>query len=143
MRHVPLLAFALLSSHPTLHAAWFTLAGDPSNNAADYIQVDPQSVVAEGELRTLQVRVSRAGPRTSTDGITFRSFQGIAEVNCEKKTARYTTATFFSAPHFAGPPLTTLTYPRDQVRPVAFRQIEGDYAQRLIRAACVVERNAG
>lgn len=143
MRRVALLAFALISSHSAGHAAWFTLAGDPLDNGVDYIQVDPQSVVADGVLRTLKVRVSRANTRTSTDGVAFRSFQGVAEVNCEKKTARYTSATFYNQPHFAGPPVTTLNYQRDQVRPVAFRQIDGDYSQRLIRAACVVENTGG
>ncbi|RZL62858.1 MAG: hypothetical protein EOP81_14940 [Variovorax sp.] len=143
MRRVALSAFALVCGHSAIHAAWFTLAGNPLDNSADYIQVDPQSVVADGVLRTLQVRVSRAQTRTSTDGVAFRSFQGIAEVNCEKKTARYTSATFYNQPHFTGPPVTTLTYQPNQVRPVAFRQIDGDYAQRLIRAACVVEKTGG
>lgn len=128
-----------MCGHSAVHAGWFTLAGDSLDNTVDYIQVDPQSVEADGVLRTLQVRVSRSTTRTSTDGVAFRSFQGVAEVNCEKKTARYTSATFYSQPHFAGPPVTTLSYQRNQVRPVAFRQIDGDYAHRLIRAACVVE----
>jgi hypothetical protein len=133
---LPLLMF-LLSGSALAQPTWFTIVGMPGDDANDYVQVDPSSVRAEGDRRLIDVRVSRAAPRTSTDGIVFRSFTGLAQVDCRQSTARYVSAVFHDAPHFLGTPIATRDYPPSEPRPMVFREIAGDYAARVIRAACV------
>jgi len=129
----------LLCGALTAQAGWFTVAGIAGDDRGDYVQVDPVTLRFDGALRWLDVRVSRAAERTSTEGVRFRSFQGVAEVDCSASTARYVSATFHAEPHFAGAPIARFDYPRDRVRPMAFRQIEGNVSARVVRAACAVE----
>jgi hypothetical protein len=119
-------------------ASWFTIAGIAGDDRADYVQVDPATLRSDGDRRWLAVRVSRVSERTSTEGIRFRSFESMAEVDCSASTARYVSATFHAKPHFAGPPIARLDYPPEHLRPMVFRQIAGDFSTRIIRAACVV-----
>jgi hypothetical protein len=121
------------------HADWFTVAGVAGDDREDYIQVDPTRVRFDGDRRLLDVRVSRVAPRISMDGVVFRSFEGVAEVDCKRSIARYVSATFYAAPHFTGPPITSLEYSENSLRPMAFREISGGFTARLIRAACVVQ----
>lgn len=72
------------------------------------------------------------------DGVRFRSFTGRAEVDCDKGTSRYVSATFFKEPNFSGQVVDQLNYGKDRIRPVAFRMFRGDYAERLINAACTI-----
>lgn len=121
-----------------VQAEWFTVAGVAGDDHADYVQVDPATLRSDGDRRWLDVRVSRATERTSTEGVRFRSFEGVAEVDCRVSSARYVSATFHAEPHFAGKPIARLDFPPDRVRPMAFRQISGDFSARVIRAACAV-----
>jgi hypothetical protein len=128
----------LLHGSMPVQAEWFTVAGVAGDDHADYVQVDPATLRSDGDRRWLDVRVSRAAERTSTEGVRFRSFEGVAEVDCRASSARYVSATFHAKPHFAGRPIARLDFPPDRVRPMAFRQISGDFSTRVIRAACVV-----
>jgi hypothetical protein len=121
------------------HADWFTVAGVAGDDQEDYVQVDPTRIRSDGERRLLDVRVSRTKARTSMDGVVFRSFQGVAEVDCARSRARYVSATFYAAPHFTGPPVTSLEYSENSQRPMAFREISGGFTARVIRAACSVQ----
>ena len=78
------LASAALSA---AHAAptWLTLVGDPHDPTADYIQFDPSGLARDNGLPTLPIRVSRVRPRTSQEGIVFRSFEAVVAVHCKKK----------------------------------------------------------
>jgi hypothetical protein len=140
--HVRLLLCGLVLGPALAHADWFTVAGVAGDDQEDYIQVDPTRIRFDGERRLLDVRVSRTKTRISMDGVVFRSFQGVAEVDCAQSTARYVSATFYAAPHFAGPPVTSIEYSEASRRPMAFRDISGGFAARLIRAACVVQQQA-
>lgn len=126
----------LLCGAVSAQAEWFTVAGVAGDDQADYVQVDPATLRSEGDRRWLDVRVSRTAERTSTEGIRFRSFEGVAEVDCQAWSARYVSATFHAAPHFAGAPIARLDFSTDRIRPMAFRQISGDFSTRVIRAAC-------
>jgi hypothetical protein len=134
-----LIGLSLLGGALAAQAGWFTVAGVAGDDRGDYVQVDPVSLRSDGARRWLDVRVSRAAERTSTEGVRFRSFEGVAEVDCSASTARYVSATFYAEPHFAGTPIARLDYASDRVRPMAFRQIPGDFSARVIRAACTVE----
>lgn len=127
----------LLSATTLAHAEWFTLTGRVNGaSASDYIQVDPEAISVDGDLRTMPVRVSRMAERRNKDGLPFRSFEGHARIDCVTGSAFYTDATFYPQTHFKGIPIAQQVFSADDVRPMLFRAFEGDYTQRVVRAAC-------
>jgi hypothetical protein len=115
---------------------WLTLVGDPQDATADYIEFDPGSLAGKKGVPTLAVRVSRARPRTSKEGIVFRSFESVVAVECRKRTAHFVQASFFAEPDFKGSAFKTVVFGPSDVRPMAFREIKGDPTRRIVRAAC-------
>lgn len=135
-----LLAAASLAHGAANDGNWLTIAGDPADASADYIQIDPTAVVARQGLQTIPVRVSRVRQRTTKDGVNFRSFEGIAGIDCQARSARYLESSFYAAPDFAGESFRTDVYPPTDERPMAFREIKGNPTQRIVRAACSSRR---
>ncbi|RYX94362.1 MAG: hypothetical protein EOO28_15000 [Comamonadaceae bacterium] len=128
---IPACAFA--SDH-----TWFTIVGDSLRQDVDTIQVDVNPVAIKNNMRLLNVRLSRAKGRVSGDGISFRSFDSLTEFDCDKKTARYTRTRFYAEPLWKAP-TRVMDYPSNDVRPMAFREIEPNPNERIIRAACNFE----
>ncbi|MDO9402773.1 MAG: hypothetical protein Q7T87_01945 [Polaromonas sp.] len=114
---------------------WFTIIGDALDPNVNTIQVDAVPVAVKSNIRLLNLRLSRAKPRVSGDGISFRSFQSLTEFDCERKTARYTRTQFYAEPLWKSP-TRVMDYPSNDVRPMAFREIEPNPNERIIRAAC-------
>ena len=114
---------------------WLTLVGDPQDPTADYIQFDPSSLARDKGLPTVPVRVSRVRPRTSREGIVFRSFEAVVAVHCKKETARFVRASFYAEPDFKGTSFRTVVFGPTDIRTMAFREIKGEPTQRLVRAA--------
>ena len=117
-------------------STWLTMRGDPDDAANDIVQVNPESIEGKNELRTMQVRVSRALQRTSRDGVVFRSYSSLVEFDCAKATARFVSADFYRLPMWRGAVHQTLHYGRDHVRPMVFREMTPNPTDRIIRAAC-------
>ncbi len=139
MRALLLTGLALALALPAAaKAEWFTITGVPGDPKSDYIQVDPSSIKAENQVREIRLRVSRSHPRANKDGITFRSYEADALVDCARKSARYTWARFYAEPNFQGMPVAEREYEDDTVRTVGFWGFNADYASRVIKAACVV-----
>ncbi|RYG55010.1 MAG: hypothetical protein EON56_06325 [Alphaproteobacteria bacterium] len=131
------LVFALgfVMSQPAF-ADWLTLTGTPGDPGSDSIQVDPTSLHSNGDIRLLDVRVSRSAQRVNAEGITYRSYDSKIAVNCRESSARYTWARFFASPNFQGDINREKNYPDVNLRPVLFWGIPGGHVGRLIRAAC-------
>lgn len=117
-------------------SSWLTLVGDPLDPTADYIQFEPSGLARDKGVPTLPVRVSRALPRTSQEGIVFRSFEAVIAVHCKKGTARFLRTSFYAEPAFQGSPFRTVVFDPSDIRPMAFREIKGKPTQRVVRAAC-------
>ncbi len=115
---------------------WLTLVGDPMDPSADYIQLDPRAISRDKNLRTVPVRVSRVNSRTSKEGIVFRSFEGLAAIDCQNRSARILRASFYAEPAFRGIPIRSVVFKPDDVRPLAFREVSGEPTQRVVQAAC-------
>jgi hypothetical protein len=115
---------------------WLTLVGDPADPASDYIQFDPSALARDGEIPTIPVRVSRTSPRTSKEGIVFRSFESVVAVDCKRRTARFLRASFYAEPDFKGTPLRTEVFGPLDIRPMEFKLIKGAPTRRVIDAAC-------
>jgi hypothetical protein len=137
MKRIPLLFLALLAG-PLARAEWLTLTGSPGEAANSYVQVDPTSVVVNGTKRLMAVRLSLAEARTSRDGIKFRSFIAQASVDCEARSARYVSATYFEQPNFVGEPMAVRAFDEADVRPMNFAGAPGELAARTVNAACSV-----
>ncbi len=115
---------------------WLVLVGDPADPSSDYIEFDPSALTRDGEQASIPVRVSRSSPRTSKEGIVFRSFESLVAVDCKRRTARFLQATFFAEPDFQGVPFRTEVFGPKDPRPMEFRLIKGAPARRVIDAAC-------
>ena len=118
---------------------WLTMSGDgerPYKAGQDLIQVSPQSIQGNPELRTMEVRVHRSAQRTNWDGIPYRSYVGIVEFDCVKKTARYALMNYYMTPLWEGPVHQTIAYPISQPRLMAFRDVVPNPKDRIVKAAC-------
>ena len=136
MKRLPLLCFVLLAS-VGVRAEWLTLAGTPGDEAGSYVQVDPTSVEADGSKRQVSLRMSLPQDRTGREGIKYRSFRAQAEVDCETRSARYVSATYYGHPNFVGEPIAVRHFEDGDVRPMT---LAGALVlvTRTINAACAV-----
>lgn len=117
-------------------AGWFTVAGYPDDPAVDVVQIDPVPVSTKGSEVVMRVRVSRGAQRKSAQGTVFRSFDAAALIDCKRHAAHFVVARFYNEPGFKGEPFHTETYEGREQRPMAFREIAGNPAERIITAAC-------
>ncbi len=115
--------------------AWLNIMGDASDPAVNTIEVHPTAVSLSKHRQVMRVRVSRSTDRTSWDGIAYRSYQAKVLFDCPHKTARYLSIEFYLAPGWKGEPYQTSLY-TETVRLMAFRDVEPNPAQRIVRAAC-------
>ncbi|MGJ7504694.1 surface-adhesin E family protein [Variovorax sp. ZT5P49] len=136
MKRLPLLCLVLLAS-AGVRAEWFTLSGTPGDATSSYVQVEPTSVEVDGSNRLVSLRMSLPEDRTGRDGIKFRSFQARAKVDCEARSARYVSATYFGHPDFVGEPVAVRHFEEDDVRTVTLAGAR-DLVTRTINAACAV-----
>jgi hypothetical protein len=136
MKRLPLLCLVLLAS-VGVRAEWFTLSGTPGDATSSYVQVEPTSVEVDGSNRLVSLRMSLPEDRTGRDGIRFRSFQARAKVDCEARSARYLSATYFGHPDFVGEPVAVRHFEEADVRTVTLAGAR-DLVTRTINAACAV-----
>lgn len=136
MKRLPLLCLVLLAS-VGVRAEWFTLSGTPGDATSSYVQVEPTSVEVDGSNRLVSLRMSLPEDRTGRDGIRFRSFQARAKVDCEARSARYVSATYFGHPDFVGEPVAVRHFEEGDVRTVTLAGAR-DLVTRTINAACAV-----
>lgn len=129
-----LLAFVPMVVSAT-SGTWLTIVGDPTRPEVDTIQFDPASIARGERTRTMAIRVSRAQDRINGDGIHFRSFVGTVEFDCRRLTARFADSQFYDAPLWRAPG-RLVAYPVSDIRPMAFRGIDPNPADRIIQAAC-------
>jgi len=113
---------------------WFTVMGDPDNAGLNTVQVDP--IDHDGDPRTMRVRVSRSAPRTSWDGVPYRSYTSTVSFDCEKSTARYLRITYYRQPGWQGEAGQTVDYTTGTPRMMEFRDVTPNPMQRIIHAAC-------
>jgi len=130
-----LACFSQLGTARTDEVSWLTVIGNAADPDVDTIQIDPTPLDAKGQFRWMTLRLNRARPRTSTDGIVFRSFTSVIEFDCGKRTARFTKTQFYNGPLWTSPG-RTMDYPASMVRPMVFREIEPNPRERVIKAAC-------
>ena len=114
---------------------WFTVVGNPADPAADTVQVEPVAVRTEGGMKTMSLRVSRAGPRRNWEGVPYRSYESEVAFDCRTRRADYRRASFYAEPLWQGTPHRTTDYTNDP-KPMLFRDMAPNPTRRIVRAAC-------
>lgn len=135
-RFVSCLAWGVAVSGASAQDAWFTVLGDSSQANVNTIQVEPSGLETRGSVRVLKVRVSRSLPRTSWDGVPYRSYESLVAFDCERRTARYRQIHYFKQPLWAGTAYRTNDYSQGEPRWMLFREVEPNPTARIINAAC-------
>ena len=122
------------------HAAptWLTVIGDPTQPAVDTVEVDASSAVTFGKARLVGIRVNRAKDRMALDKQPFRSYESLVVIDCDKRTARHNSQTLFPEPLWKGVPRAP-PYDEKDLREMAFRGVEPNPKERIIKAACSIE----
>ena len=122
------------------HAAptWLTVSGDPTQPAVDTVGVDASSAVSFGKARLVGIRVNRSKDRMALDKQPFRSYESLVVIDCDKRTARHNSQTLFPEPLWKGVPRAH-TYDEKDIREMAFRGVEPNPKERIIKAACSIE----
>lgn len=116
------------------HAAeWLTVYGYPSEAGQDLVEVSPLAR-QEGAFTVLDVRVSRANPRTSYSGRTYRSHVATVEVDCSARRAWYRQITYYARPLWHGDTFTS-NYERGKAE-MLFNNVPDRPLPRVIAAAC-------
>lgn len=116
-------------------SAWFTVAGNPRDPAVNTVEVDPVALRNEGEVKTMNLRVSRSALRNNWEGVPYRSYHSKVAFNCRARKAQYMVATFYMEPLWQGEPHQTTDYAATP-RPMLFRDMEPNPTERIVRAAC-------
>jgi uncharacterized protein (DUF2461 family) len=86
----------------TAQNTWFNVVGDPKDASVNTIEVDPTPVAVNGDLKTMKIRVSRSVPRTSWDGVPYRSYTSTVVFDCANKKAQYQSLDFYMEPAWKG-----------------------------------------
>lgn len=133
MHRVLLLLPSLCCGTALATTNWFTVAGDHLAEEVDTVQVDPLTYAADG---TLQIRINRAGPRISWDGVPYRSYTASVAFDCAAGRAQYHTIDFHLEPLWRGQPYRTVDYRTGPPRMMEFREMQPNPTARLVTAAC-------
>jgi hypothetical protein len=124
---------------PALAApVWLTVLGDPADPVADTVQVDATSAVSVGSARLVSIRANRGKDRPARDGLDFRSYESAVLIDCAAGSARHRSQTLYSKPLWTGD-ARTVKYEVSDVRVMAFRGMDSNPKDRIIRAACSID----
>ncbi len=115
--------------------AWFTVTGSPDDPFVNTVQVDPVAIKTHGDLKIMNVRVSRSEQRLNWERVPYLSYESRVVFDCKEKTAGYPSATFYMAPLWRETPHKTTDYAASP-RPMRFLDVEPNPTARIVRAAC-------
>ena len=137
MRPIALLALALASTQATAQD-WFTIYGYPELPGTDVIQISPVLSTWQKQV-TLEVRATRKSERAGYGGVPYRSYSGMAVVDCDSRKGWFLTLAFHSEPDWHGQPSKVSNFKPDDA-PMVFADIPGAPAIKVINAACAASR---
>lgn len=114
------------------------MAGYPEIADSDVIQISPTLSHWNGQV-TLEVRATRRSDRTGYSGATYRSYSALALVDCSSAKGWFMTMTYYGSPNWQGPASAVTSFKPEEA-PMAFNDIPGTPAAKVIRAACAAVR---
>ena len=136
-------ALAILSvllgiSLPAAAQDWFTISGYPELPGSDVIQISPALSSWQQQV-TLEVRTTRKSERTGYGGTRYRSYSGLAAVDCMQRKGWFLTLTFYSSVNWEGPSIKSASFKPEEA-PMVFSDIPGKPSERLVNAVCAAAR---
>ncbi len=131
-----LLAALLLAAqaHAQTDEEWLTIQGFPEDKTGDLVQINPTQIPWQNQF-TMEVRVSRSTPRSSYRKHPYRSFKGVAVIDCGTQKGWYLALNYYAEPVWQGPVTAREEFKEDEA-PVSFAGIPGEPARKLITASC-------
>lgn len=117
---------------------WFTVYGYPELPETDMIQISPALSSWQRQV-TFEVRVTRKAERLGYSGVRYRSYSGLAAVDCESGKGWFLRLVFFGEPGWQGEPIKQATFNSEEA-PMRFADIPGMQAAKVITAACAAAR---
>jgi len=117
---------------------WFTISGYPELPDTDVVQISPALTSWQQQV-TLEVRTTRKSERTGYGGTAYRSYAGLAAVDCAQRKGWFLTLTFYAQPNWQGTAVKSASFKPEEA-PMVFSDIPGKPAERLINATCAAVR---
>lgn len=136
-----LLMVCALEVSATQHA-WFTVIGDEADANANTVQVNPVSLSVAPEGTVSAIRVNRSEPRTSWDGIPYRSYEARVRFDCDERTAQYLSIEYYASPLWTGDKTRPIDYTRGTPRRMRFLDMQPNPTDTIIRATCRITARA-
>lgn len=135
-----LAALTPLAALPLPAAAqdWFTISGYPELPGTDVVQISPVLTTWQQQV-TLEVRTTRKTERTGYGGVLYRSYSGMAAVDCAQRKGWFLSLNFYTRPNWEGAATKSSSFKPEEA-PMVFSEIPGMPAERLINAACAAAR---
>lgn len=131
-----LLAVAVyMNVNPVASARWVTLAGTPNHPDRDFVELEMDSGGPPSRDRTVRLRINRSVEVRGAAGIAYRSFDGVANIDCVAQQARYTQGMYYKEPNFQGRP-TVRNFARADQPTVALSGFKDGAARQVVRLAC-------
>lgn len=104
----------------------------------DTVQVAPETIAVFEDLRTMQIRVSRATSRNAYDGGKYQSYQATAEIHCDTKAAKWKRHEYFTVPLWTGAS-RRFEHPGPNLPAMSFASMSPNPVQRIVQAACTLQ----
>lgn len=123
---------------PALAQDWFTISGYPELPGTDVVQISPALTTWQQQV-TLEVRTTRKSERAGYGGTPYRSYSGLAAVDCAQRKGWFLTLTFYAQANWEGPATRSASFKPEEA-PMAFSDIQGKPAERLVNAVCAAVR---
>lgn len=135
LRNALLVALLMAAqAHAQTDEEWLTIHGFPEDKAGDVVQINPTQIPWQNQF-TMEVRVSRSTPRSSYRKHPYRSFKGVAVIDCSTQKGWYLSLNYYGEPAWQGPVTGREEYKENEA-PVTFTGMPGEPARKLITASC-------
>ena len=123
---------------PVAAQDWFTISGYPELPGTDVVQISPALTSWQQQV-TLEVRTTRKSERTGYGGVGYRSYSGLAAVDCVQRKGWFLTLNFYAQANWEGPAIKSATFKPEEA-PMVFSDIPGKPSERLVNAVCAAVR---
>lgn len=117
---------------------WFTISGYPELPGTDVVQISPALTTWQQQV-TLEVRTTRKSERSGYGGTAYRSYSGLAAVDCAQRKGWFLTLTFYGQANWQGAATKSASFKPEEA-PMVFSDIPGKPAERLVNAVCAAVR---
>lgn len=116
---------------------WLTVHGFRDASEDDLVEVNP-TPQDEAQQLVVLLRVSRKEMRTSFKGNRYRSYLGKVAIDCGAQKGWYLANRYYQQPRWAGAVTAEETFKPGEA-PVAFKDMPGEAARKIVQAACKVK----